>query len=153
GLAARGATVIADDLVVIDRGRIFAGPRTIDLRAEPVPALRGDLTVSRARGRSRWRLALPPAAPSYPFGGWVFLHGAAEPAHGAVVVTQPGLTVTPVPAADRLRRLARARGLPSLASDPRDLLELAALPSWDVVRPLRWDMLEPTVDALLDLHS
>lgn len=140
-LAAQGVAVLGDDLVVVEGGRVFAGPRTIDLRAEPAPRLRGHLTVSKARGGSRWRLALPPVAPDHELGGWVFLRAADA----------PGVTVTPVPAAERLARLAPVRGYRDLPSDPRGVLALAALPMWDVARPVTWDALDAAADALLGL--
>lgn len=140
-LAARGIPVLGDDLLVLDGRRAFPGPRTIDLRAEPGAALRGDLAVSRARANTRWRLALPPARADHLLGGWVFLHTGPG----------PGVDLTAVGAADRLARLAPVRGYRELPSDPRNVLELAALPMWDLTRPLSWEGLDVTVDRLLGL--
>jgi hypothetical protein len=135
-LAADGAGIVADDMLVMRGGRVCRGPRTLDLRAEPAPQLRGDLTVSRARERSRWRLSLPPIAPELELAGWVFLG------------TGPTLELTPIDVRARLTRLAQWRAWRWLPSDPAGFLDLAALPAWTLTRPLTWDALPDTVAAI-----
>lgn len=141
-LAAADVPIVADDLVVVEQGQVFLGPRTIDLRAEPTDGLRGGLAVSRARGETRWRLALPPIGPSHKLGGWVFLHGSDTP--GSVQIESVGV-------AERLTRLARWRSGREFASDPRAMLDLAALPAWDLIRPLTWDALAESTRVLRNL--
>lgn len=141
-LAARGVAVLADDLLVVDRGAVFAGPRTLDLRAAPGVELTdgGRLAVSRSRGGSRWRIGLPPAPSQLPLGGWVFLRGPSD-----------ALTCTPVPATERLQRIASARGYAELPSDPHVVLDLAALPAWDLSFPRSWAALDAAVASVLSL--
>lgn len=152
-LAARGVPVLADDLIVVEQGQVFAGPRTIDLRAEPGPALTGNgvLPVERARSGSRWRVRLPGGRPTAPLGGWIFL---APPGPGAAADSVGGAaaapTVEPVLPPLGLSRIARSRGYPELESDPKVVLDLAALPAWELRVPRTWTALEAAVDVVLD---
>jgi hypothetical protein len=133
-LAGRGWPVLADDLVVTDGHQVFCGPRTIDLRqrlpgsAEP---------VTPARGTTRWRLSLPPAPRAVPLGGWIYLRWDAE------------VTMRAVPASVVLARLAAGRTWPTLPSDPRTLLALAARPGWDLGRPADWGRMDEAVRVML----
>ncbi|MBJ7328390.1 MAG: hypothetical protein JHC95_00745 [Solirubrobacteraceae bacterium] len=138
-LAASGSAIVADDMLVIEDGRVFVGPRTIDLRAEPGPELHGGADIRRARGDQRWRVALSPVAATTRLGAWVFLSPGDD------------VTLTPVGLADRLQRLARWRALPGLASDPAAMLALAGLPAWDLTHPREWGAIPQTVRTLRGL--
>ena len=150
-LAARDVPVLADDLVVVERGHVFAGPRSIDLRAEPSPRLTGHgvLPVALARGGARWRLGLPAATQAAPLGGWVFLRQPSD----EEALDAPA--VSPVLPPLGLSRIARSRGYPELPSDPKTVLDLAALPAWEVVVPRTWAALEQATAEIraLGRHS
>jgi len=51
---------------------------------------------------------------------------------------------------ERLTRLHVNRGVNLLPRSPAVLLELAALPSWELRRPRAWESLSSAVDCLLD---
>jgi hypothetical protein len=133
-LAARGVAVLADDLAITDGERVFAGPRCIDLRA-PLPGV--GQAMGRSRGDSRWRVALPHDGAHYPLGGWVFL-GWGEP-----------IDMTPVPAQELVRQLARIRHRSQLPSDPHLMLDLAGRPAWTLTRPKDWKHADATLDLLI----
>jgi hypothetical protein len=133
-LAARRVPVLADDLVVTDGHQAFCGPRTIDLRRPPAA---GTEPVTRARGASRWRVALPPLPGAVPLGGWIYLYWRA------------GVAMPAVPASVLLSRLAARRTWPGLASDPETLLALAARPGWDLGRPADWARMDEVLDLML----
>jgi hypothetical protein len=133
-LAARGLAVLADDLAITDGERVFTGPRCIDLRA-PLPGV--GHVMGRSRGDSRWRVVLPHDGAHYPLGGWVFL-GWGEP-----------IDMTPVPAQELVRQLARIRHRSQLPSNPRLLLDLAARPAWTLTRPKDWKHADATLDLLV----
>jgi hypothetical protein len=133
-LAAHGWPVLADDLVVTDGHQVFCGPRTIDLR-QPLPG--SAAPVTRARDTTRWRLSLPPAPRAVPLGGWIYLRWQAE------------VSMHAVPASVLLARLAAGRTWPTLPSDPRTLLALAACPGWDLGRPADWARMDEAVRVML----
>ncbi len=137
-LAARGATVLSDDVVVTDGRVVFAGPRCLDLR-EPLPS--GRAPLARARAGTRWRLALPPVRDSVPLGGWVHLGWGPE------------VVMRPMAAALSLARLASGRTGRGLESDPNVLLALATFPSWVLQRPRDWGALERTLDLVCSTVS
>lgn len=138
-LARRGVGVLADDLVVVDSLRAFAGPRMLDLRTPPAAELAEALPVERARRGTRWRIRLGAVEPVVPLRGWIFLRWSER------------VRVERVRTPFVLSRLARWRGRPELPTDPAQMLELAALPAWDVHRPKRWDAVDDTVATLLDV--
>lgn len=136
-LAARGAEVLADDLVVVEGLYAFAGPRSIDLRSALPAALGGAPALSRSRRESRLRMALGPIAPRVPLRGWLFLGwGEAE--------------LAPIGPAECLARLAAWRSAPELDSDPGHLLALAGLPAFTLCRQRGWDALQRRVQTLAE---
>ena len=136
--AARGGAVLADDLVIVDGGRAFAGPRSIDLRS-PLPAEYGcELPASHARRATRWRLTLADIEPMVPLRGWVFLRWGDN----------PGLR--PMKPAECLTRLATWRARRELRSDPVQMLTLAGLPAFTLSRAREWNALPATLDALVE---
>jgi len=138
-LAAAGVPILADDLVVTDGTRVYAGPRSVDLRRPwPAGAVTGSVPAVRpSRLGTRWRMALPATSPWWPLGGWFFLHWADRPALEAVGLSQ------------LLGLLAARRNLRQLPSDPTRILSLASRPAWDLRRRRDWAALPDTVDGLL----
>ncbi len=132
-LALAGIAVLTDDALVVEQGRAFAGPRCIDLRHEAAVALDVvDRSVS-ARGGERTRLPLPPQIPlMVPLRGWFTLAWDEEPG------------VRLLPASKRLMALTGRTGR-SAPPQPTELLDLAALPVWELRRPRRFDLLADAV--------
>jgi hypothetical protein len=135
-LARRGIPVLCDDLVVIDGLDAFAGPRMLDLRERPTAELADERNVEPARRETRWRVRLGAVEPVARFRGWIFLQWADS------------FRMERVPAATTLARLAGWRGRPELPSDPAQMLELGALPAWDLHRPRGWHTIDQTIEAL-----
>jgi hypothetical protein len=137
-LAGVGAPVLTDDTLVVEEGLCLSGPRCLDLRVD-VPGVLGlsNHVVSVRRGLRR-RLPLDQPPGPIPLAGWVFLEWGDE------------LTLNPVPPTERLGRIARQRGWHRRgAGDPQRLLELAALPAWELRRPMDWSKIGETVRLLL----
>jgi hypothetical protein len=113
-LVRAGCGFLTDDLLVVDGDRAYAGPASIDLRADAGVEL-GAQALGRVGSRERWRRAAPVAVVEAPLAGMVVLAWAAG---------EPCLTAAPVP--ERMAALAAHSMLP-LA--PEGLLELLALPA------------------------
>jgi hypothetical protein len=140
-LARAGVDVLCDDMLIVDGDRPFAGPRSIDLRADAAARLEVGEPIGMTGARERWRLVLGPTADSSRLVGWVFL------AWG------PRVQARPLPARERIPRLAAERGLrlPPVREDA--LLALASLPAWELSRPQAWESLPEAADLLLELAS
>src|ERR1700727_1316299 len=92
-----GVPIVCDDVLIIDGDVAFAGPRSIDLRADSAERFGLGEPLGVLGDRERWRVALAPVAPALPFRGWVRL------AWGETV------EVRGVPGSDRLSELLRHR--------------------------------------------
>jgi hypothetical protein len=111
--------VVADDLAVIDDGRVLAGPRSLDLR-EPVA---GPAAATAVRAGTRKRVDLPPVSPSVPVVGSVLLGWGSR------------IELDAVAPAERLAIVGSQRTYPPLRGDPTALLELASKPMFTLARP------------------
>lgn len=118
-LAALGVGVVADDLLIVDGGHVYAGPRCLDLREPPAE----DLPTTRVRDGVRHRLTLAPVPARVPFAGWVTLAWGDRAAD-----------VVAVPPAARVPLLAPAASWLLGEQDAGQLLDLAALPTWRLTR-------------------
>jgi hypothetical protein len=120
-LAALAQPVLSDDLLVVERGTAFAGPRCADMR-DNTPLI-GLPPPRPVRGGERWRVLLPPAPASAPLAGFVFLAwDDAAPALRALS------------ASERMRRLPPLRRWPFLPAHPAGLLDLVTLPAYEFSR-------------------
>ena len=77
-LATPGVPIITDDLVVCDEGDVLAGPRCVDLRADPARHLNVGRDLGVIGTRERWRIDVPPCPSRSPLRGWIFLEWGAE---------------------------------------------------------------------------
>lgn len=140
-LASHGTEVVCDDMLVLEGGRAFAGPRSIDLREDSAELLGVGEAIGVAGARPRWRVRLGPVRQGLELKGWVFLDWGdrvgAEPLRGG----------------QRIGSLLQHRGARLPSRDPSALLELAALPAWELRRPRVWDSLPDAADCLLELAS
>jgi hypothetical protein len=146
-MAREGVDVLCDDMLIVDGDRPFAGPRSIDLRADAARRLEAGEAIGVTGARERWRLPLGPAEDGATASGgtklvgWVFLAWGDETA------------ARPLPARERIPRIAVERGLRLPPVRPDSLLELAELPAWELSRPPDWASLPRAADLLLELAS
>jgi len=136
--AISGISVYADDVVVVDAGRAYCGPRNIDLRQGTSEHLEG-LGVEPAREGTRDRALLHPVPWS------VGLR--------AIVVLKWGDTLS-IESVSAGRRLFELQG--HLACDPAPIsrqrvLALAAMPTFILRRPKEFAQLTRTVTSLMNL--
>jgi hypothetical protein len=137
-LAQGGHQVVADDVLVLENGTAYAGPRSVDLREDTAERLGVGEALGVVGARHRWRVALPPIQAEIPFRGWVFLAWGER------------LEAERLPGSECLTRLI-ANLTPQLpAADSAYLLELATLPAWELRRPKDWDLLGEAADLLLE---
>lgn len=137
-LSALGGPVLADDVVVLDRGQVLAGPRTLDLRGESARRLGVGTFIGRLGQRERWRMALGPTPAAAPLCGWIVLEwGDAMHLH-----ERRG--------ADRLTSLLPHRMLNLPPADPSGLVEFSARPVLELCRPRSWEALEPAARLVAD---
>jgi hypothetical protein len=137
-LALIGHTVLSDDVLVLDHGSVFAGPRCIDLRAEPARRLRAGEPLGVVGLRERFRLELGPAPPAVPLRGFVMLGWGDE------------VSVERIRGSKRLLALIPHRALLLETNAPADLLDLSSLPFLHLRRPHGWASLEETTERLVD---
>ncbi len=136
-LALTGHTVLSDDVLVVRDGAAFAGPRCIDLRADPARRLGAGTPLGVVGMRERYRLELGPAPSVVPLRGFVTLGWGDE------------LAVEQLRGSKRLLTLIPHRALLLESNAPADLLELSSLPFVQVRRPRGWRSLEETTERLL----
>lgn len=143
-LHGQGIAIMADDVVVVERGHAFAAPRSLDLRRESADALGLGEALGRVGARDRWRIRLPAAPLSLPVGGFVFLRWAEEDG------------IAPVVGHRRLGGVMGALTLPGQPTSAAALLELAALPCVELRRRRDWASLGGSTARLLaalDRHA
>jgi hypothetical protein len=136
-LALQGHQVLCDDVLVVSGRNVLAGPRAVDLRGEAARELGTGERLGLIGGRERWRLELPAVQPVVPLRGWIFLDWGGE------------ISMRALPPRDRLIHLTRHRSVRLPPRDPAALLDLAALPAWELRRPKDWVALRSATDALL----
>lgn len=118
-LHAAGVPVIADDLAILDNGKVFAGPRCLDLRADMAERLALGRPVRRD---ARHRVTLPPIDAEHRIAGVIELRWSDRE------------SLDLIPGGERLRRLQAESGHRP-RRDPSELLELATLPYYCLSRP------------------
>jgi hypothetical protein len=137
-LHASGLPVVSDDLVVVEEGRVFSGPRCIDLRRSAADRFESGRALGRVGGRERWRVDLPDIAPELPLAGWVLL-GWSD-----------GVVVEPIEGSYRLAVLATHRALLARGTAHPAFLDLATLPMLLFSRPRDWGRAEQGFERLLE---
>jgi hypothetical protein len=137
-LALDGVGITCDDLLVVEGSSVLAGPRSVDLRREAAEQLGTGQHLGVVGARERWRLRVGAVPSSLPLKGWIFLEWGAR------------VEALPLAPSDRLMRLHANRGVNLPPRSPAVLLDLAALPSWELRRPRAWKSLRSAVDCLLD---
>jgi hypothetical protein len=136
----QGVSIVSDDVVVVDDERVFAGPRSIDLREDTARELGVGEHIGAAGERERWRVRLGPVSPELPLRGWIF-----------PTWTSGTTELVPVAAPECLVRLAQNRVMGVVTERPEFLLKLAALPAWELRRPPGWDGFTSALERLFEL--
>jgi hypothetical protein len=130
--------ILADDLVIVDEGTVFAGPRCIDLRPGSLQAVRESCAHRLVRDATRMRLGLGPCSPTAALEGIVILAWnegpevtieALSPSEGVIALFPHALN-------------AGRRGF---------LLDLLEMPIWVLRRPKSWSAMPAVADRLLGL--
>jgi hypothetical protein len=125
-LAVAGYEVVADDLVVVDCGYCYAGPRCIDLKPDAASTLEIADRLSAVRCSERARLMLEPCDGRLVISGFVHL------------VWGDAIAVDRMLPSECLATVARHRRVAGLGGEPAHLLDLAGLPMVSLVRPRSW---------------
>lgn len=126
-LAMDGAEVMVDDLVIIDGGDCFAGPRCLDLRPPAAEALGLGSELRTVRSTQRQRFSLGDAPARARLGGFIQMVWGDRTAW------------VPLRPAERLRELMDHRRVATLGADPSHLLALVDLPMLRVSRAPSWE--------------
>jgi hypothetical protein len=137
-LAGQGDEIVSDDLLVIQDGRVLAGPRFVDLRPETAALIGAGTPLGKVGARERWRLEVGPVDAELPLSGWIFLDWGPE------------IDVRPATAAERLLTIKDSLSLWGIPTDPAGLLGLASLPGWHLRRPQGWESIDEATGRLLD---
>jgi hypothetical protein len=130
-----GAQVASDDIIVLEGNHCLAGPRCIDLREEPARRLGPGTPV---RGRSKQRILLPPAPAETELAGVIHLGWGSA------------LELVPLPPSERLARLATQRAQEGWPRDRVQVLDLAALPTFELRRPRDLGSLRDSAELLIE---
>ena len=135
-LASQGFSVVADDMVSLDGGKVHAGPRFIDLRSDVHESLALSVELESPRPE-RKRLLLPSIQSEFGFRGWLQLCWGEE------------VMVDPVPIHERFSSIASQRIWLMPSKAPAALLDVVSLPCYRVRRPRALGALDETVSSVL----
>ena len=135
-LAAAGAEIVADDLLVVEDGDVFAGPRLLDLRPDAAGEL-GALGASAVRAGARHRLELGPVTSQLPLAGWIFLTWGST------------VSLTRLTPGEWLERATSHMNTVTTGSP--SILALSGAEAWQLTRPHELASLEAAVDELRTL--
>ncbi len=137
-LALNRQRIVCDDMLILDGDTALAGPRSIDLRQETARHLSAGEPLGVVGTRERWRLVLDQPEGPLAMRGWIFLAWGEK------------VELVPVPTAQKLRRLITHRAVRLPSSEPAALLDLAALPGWELRRPRDLSSLDAAGHLLLE---
>ena len=141
-IGARGFPVVADDLLTIQAGHVWAGPSCVDLRPDTAAHFPEARYMGFVGNRPRHRLTTPRGSARVPLRGFFLLDWH----------DRSGVSLERVPAAQRLRSLYRQEYIRLVGySEPRELVPLVALPCWRVSRARDWSATAETVDRVLEI--
>lgn len=136
----RGLPIVADDLLTIEDGEVWAGPSCVDLRPDTADHFPEARYLGFVGNRPRYRLGTRHGSARVPMRGFFLLDWHAE----------PRVAIEPLSADLRLRSLYRQEYIRLVGySEPTKLVPLVALPAWRVSRPRDWSATAETVDRVL----
>jgi hypothetical protein len=134
-LAERGCSLFADDMLVVDGNRCFAGPGSVDLRAEPASSL-GGRSLGVVGQRERWRKPYDNTLVEATLAGWVRLTWSQD---GSIDIVESTI-------GDRIGEIGHHASLPI---SPDHLLDMALAPMLTLSRPRSLAAAAVAVDRLL----
>lgn len=134
-----GVPIVADDVLVVEEGMAYSGPRCLDLREDVAARTGRGRYIGMAGSRERWRVDLPALTGRMPMGGWISLAWA-----------DAGTDISSLPAACRMAVLVRNRGLLTPGAPIHSLLDLLTLPAVSFSRQPDWELGGAALDRLLD---
>lgn len=137
GLHASGVGIVSDDLMVLEAGHVYGGPRCLDLRRGAAEQFGTGHPLGRVGRRDRWRVDLPPVPGRLPLQGWIVL-GWSE-----------SVRIEPIPASQRLAALAMNRAITAKGESFRGLLDAVAFPVVLFSRPRDWARMDEGIARLL----
>ena len=140
-LAGAGCPPLTDDVVVLDGLTAFAGPRSIDLWPDAARALGVEQDAQSVRGGQRARVVPAAVPPELPLRAWVSLGWGDGP------------RLRPLTPSERYAALGAQLHVHRRGRLPGDeaLLDLLALPAFELVRPRSLQSLAESGSMLLDL--
>jgi serine kinase of HPr protein (carbohydrate metabolism regulator) len=140
-LAARGIPIVADDLLVIQRGEALAGPRCVDLRGDAADRFPAARSLGMVGARVRYRLPTTAAPARTPLRGIIVLEWSAD-----------GVTeLTPLDLEERLALLHEHQYSGLFSRPPgRGIIELLDLPMLRFRRPPDWSRGDEAIERVLD---
>lgn len=140
-LASRGIPIVADDLLVIQRGDALAGPRCVDLRGDAADRFPAARSLGMVGARVRYRLPTATAPARTPLRGIIVLEWSSD-----------GVTeVTPIELEERLALLHEHQYSGLFRRPPEHgIFDLLALPMLRLRRPRDWDRGNEAIDRILD---
>lgn len=138
----RGHPVVADDLLAVQNGSIWAGPSCVDLRPDTVGRFASAVSMGMVGGRLRYRLPTPPGRARVPLKGFFVLDWNQD----------SDIRIEPLSAQDRVQWLYRQEYIRLVGfPDPAKLLPLIALPAWRLTRPRDWAATDEAVERILGI--
>lgn len=143
-LALRGYPVVADDLVTIQDGRVWAGPSCVDLRPDTAGRFEGARLLGEIGGRPRYRLSTPPGRVRVPLRGFFLLEWNDR----GVVESEP------LSAQERIQLLYRQEYIRLVGyPDAQKLVPILGLPAWRLSRPADWAATDEAADRLVEIAN
>lgn len=136
-LERRGATIMTDDLLVVDDGDVLSGPSCLDLRPDAAAFLGIGRDEGLVGARNRWRHVTTKSPVRAPLAGWIYPTWGDE------------IAIEVVPPAERIELLFAGQAVGRTPPSPEALIALAALPTIRFTRPRAWTQAETAVDELL----
>ncbi len=140
-LGERGYPVVADDLLAVQDGLVWAGPSCVDLRADTAARFSDAGYMGIVGGRPRWRLPTSPGSSRVPLRGFFVLDWHEDPA----------ITVEPLTTQERLQWIYRQEYIRLVGfADPAKMVPLVALPAWRLRRPRDWEATQDALDRVVE---
>jgi hypothetical protein len=140
-LGGRGYPIMADDLLAILGGSVWAGPRCVDLRPDAAARMTTSRNLGVFGGRPRYRVSTPPGPDRAPLRGMFLLDWD----DGSEV------TVTRLTPGEHLRWLYGLEYIGLMGPvEPDQILKLLEAPAWRVTRPRTWSVSEDVIERMLE---
>jgi hypothetical protein len=139
-IAERGVPVFSDDLLVVQRGDVLAGPRCVDLRGDAALRFPAARSLGMVGERVRYRLPVTTAPARAPLRGMLLLEWSSD---GVTEVKELGLE-------ERLALLNRQQYSGLFKPHPHGILDLLDLPMMRFRRSPDWDRSDDVIDRLFE---